>query len=103
MSKPSIEKVYWRSLEALAGSEQEASSLHDEFPKGDFEEYLRTRDASDVSRRGFLGLMGASVAAADSAVGPDSAVAAVGSSPPASSSEPPQAARPSMSIDTTTR
>jgi len=48
---------YWRSLEELAGSEEFQEMLHREFPK----------DASwldDVSRRGFLKTMGASLALA---------------------------------------
>jgi len=48
---------YWRSLEELAGSEDFQEMLHREFPK----------DASwldDVSRRGFLKTMGASLALA---------------------------------------
>src|SRR5438552_2881165 len=49
---------YWRSLEELAGSEEFQEMLHREFPKGACE-WL---DA--VSRRGFLKLMGASLAMA---------------------------------------
>jgi MoCo/4Fe-4S cofactor protein with predicted Tat translocation signal len=49
---------YWRSLEELAGSEDFQEMLHREFPKG-ASEWL---DA--VSRRGFLKLMGASLALA---------------------------------------
>ena len=49
---------YWRSLEELAGSEEFQRMLHREFPKG-ASEWL---DA--VSRRGFLKLMGASMALA---------------------------------------
>src|SRR5438067_1924520 len=49
---------YWRSLEELAGSEEFQEMLHREFPKG-ASEWL---DA--VSRRGFLKLMGASLALA---------------------------------------
>ncbi|HSY65696.1 MAG TPA: TAT-variant-translocated molybdopterin oxidoreductase [Terriglobales bacterium] len=49
---------YWRSLEELAGSQEFQEMLHREFPKG-ASEWL---DA--VSRRGFLKLMGASLAMA---------------------------------------
>ncbi|HEY7096916.1 MAG TPA: TAT-variant-translocated molybdopterin oxidoreductase [Terriglobales bacterium] len=49
---------YWRSLEELAGSENFQEMLHREFPKG-ASEWLDT-----VSRRGFLRLMGASLALA---------------------------------------
>ena len=49
---------YWRSLEELAGSEEFQTALHREFPKG-ASEWLDT-----VSRRGFLKLMGASLAMA---------------------------------------
>jgi molybdopterin-containing oxidoreductase family iron-sulfur binding subunit len=49
---------YWRSLEELAGSAEFQEMLHREFPKG-APEWL---DA--VSRRGFLKLMGASLALA---------------------------------------
>jgi molybdopterin-containing oxidoreductase family iron-sulfur binding subunit len=49
---------YWRSLEELAGSPEFQEMLHREFPKG-ASEWL---DA--VSRRGFLRLMGASLALA---------------------------------------
>src|SRR6476620_2503187 len=49
---------YWRSLEELAGSPDFQEMLHREFPKG-ASEWL---DA--VSRRGFLKLMGASLAMA---------------------------------------
>src|SRR5712692_294478 len=49
---------YWRSLEELAGSPEFQEMLHREFPKG-ASEWL---DA--VSRRGFLKLMGASLAMA---------------------------------------
>ena len=49
---------YWRSLEELAGSSEFQDMLHREFPKG-ASEWL---DA--VSRRGFLKLMGASLAMA---------------------------------------
>jgi len=49
---------YWRSLEELAGSSEFQEMLHREFPKG-ASEWL---DA--VSRRGFLKLMGASLAMA---------------------------------------
>ena len=47
---------YWRSLEELAGSADFQEMMHREFPKG-ASEWL---DA--VSRRGFLKLMGASLA-----------------------------------------
>src|SRR6202158_3639452 len=49
---------YWRSLEELAGSSEFQEMMHREFPKG-ASEWL---DA--VSRRGFLKLMGASMALA---------------------------------------
>ena len=49
---------YWRSLEELAGSPEFQEMLHREFPKG-ASEWL-----DDVSRRGFLQLMGASLALA---------------------------------------
>jgi len=49
---------YWRTLEELAGSEEFQEMLHREFPKG-ASEWLDT-----VSRRGFLKLMGASLALA---------------------------------------
>jgi len=49
---------YWRSLEELAGSQEFQEMMHREFPKG-ASEWL---DA--VSRRGFLKLMGASLALA---------------------------------------
>jgi MoCo/4Fe-4S cofactor protein with predicted Tat translocation signal len=49
---------YWRSLEELAGSSEFQEMMHREFPKG-ASEWL---DA--VSRRGFLKLMGASLALA---------------------------------------
>src|SRR5437773_1479610 len=49
---------YWRSLEELAGSEEFQEMLHREFPKG-ASEWL-----DSVSRRGFLKLMGASMALA---------------------------------------
>ena len=49
---------YWRSLEELAGSEEFRTMMHREFPKGS-SEWL---DA--VSRRGFLQMMGASLALA---------------------------------------
>src|SRR5882724_5902601 len=49
---------YWRTLEELAGSPEFQEMLHREFPKG-ASEWL---DA--VSRRGFLKLMGASLAMA---------------------------------------
>src|SRR6201993_3883936 len=49
---------YWRNLEELAGSEEFREMLHREFPKG-ASEWL-----DSVSRRGFLRLMGASLALA---------------------------------------
>src|SRR5215813_14101990 len=49
---------YWRSLEELAGSEEFQEMLHREFPKG-ASEWLE-----GLSRRGFLQLMGASLALA---------------------------------------
>src|SRR5712664_2562643 len=49
---------YWRSLEELAGSPEFQDMLHREFPKG-ASEWL-----DSVSRRGFLKLMGASLAMA---------------------------------------
>jgi MoCo/4Fe-4S cofactor protein with predicted Tat translocation signal len=49
---------YWRSLEELAGSPEFQEMMHREFPKG-ASEWLDT-----VSRRGFLKLMGASLAMA---------------------------------------
>src|SRR5271163_3873453 len=49
---------YWRSLEELAGSSEFQDMLHREFPKG-ASEWL-----DSVSRRGFLQLMGASLAMA---------------------------------------
>src|SRR5450432_980176 len=49
---------YWRSLEELAGSAEFQEMMHREFPKG-ASEWL---DA--VSRRGFMKLMGASLAMA---------------------------------------
>src|SRR6266403_4921176 len=49
---------YWRSLEQLAGSPDFQEMLHREFPKG-ASEWL-----DSVSRRGFLKLMGASLAMA---------------------------------------
>ncbi len=49
---------YWRSLEELAGSTEFQEMMHREFPKG-ASEWL-----DDVSRRGFMKLMGASLAMA---------------------------------------
>ena len=49
---------YWRSLEELAGSEEFREMMHREFPKGS-SEWL-----DSVSRRGFLQMMGASLALA---------------------------------------
>jgi molybdopterin-containing oxidoreductase family iron-sulfur binding subunit len=49
---------YWRSLEELAGSVEFQEMMHREFPKG-ASEWL-----DEVSRRGFLKLMGASLAMA---------------------------------------
>jgi len=50
--------LYWRSLEELAGTREFQEQLHREFPKG-ASEWL-----DPVSRRGFLKLMGASMALA---------------------------------------
>jgi molybdopterin-containing oxidoreductase family iron-sulfur binding subunit len=49
---------YWRSLEELAGSDEFQEALHREFPKG-ASEWL-----DSVSRRGFMKVMGASMALA---------------------------------------
>src|ERR1700686_4341154 len=49
---------YWRSLEELAGSADFQQALHREFPKG------ASEWVDSVSRRGFLKLMGASMALA---------------------------------------
>ncbi|HEY1273211.1 MAG TPA: TAT-variant-translocated molybdopterin oxidoreductase, partial [Terriglobales bacterium] len=49
---------YWRSLEELAGSDEFREMLHREFPKG------ASEWVDEVSRRGFLKLMGASLALA---------------------------------------
>src|SRR6201997_5548617 len=49
---------YWRSLEELAGSPDFQEMLHREFPKG------ASEWVDAVSRRGFLKLMGASLALA---------------------------------------
>src|SRR5580704_6633799 len=49
---------YWRSLEELAGSPEFRDMLHREFPKG------ASEWVDSVSRRGFLRLMGASLAMA---------------------------------------
>jgi len=49
---------YWRSLEELAGSPEFQEMLHREFPKG------ASEWVDEVSRRGFLKLMGASLALA---------------------------------------
>src|ERR1700686_1456087 len=49
---------FWRSLEELAGSAEFREMMHREFPKG-ASEWL-----DDVSRRGFLKLMGASLSLA---------------------------------------
>src|SRR5215475_1456597 len=49
---------YWRSLQELAGSPEFREMMHREFPKG-ASEWL-----DSVSRRGFLQLMGASLAMA---------------------------------------
>jgi MoCo/4Fe-4S cofactor protein with predicted Tat translocation signal len=57
-----IDKVsgpeYWRSLEELAGSAEFQEALHREFPKG------ASEWVDSVSRRGFLKVMGASMALA---------------------------------------
>ena len=47
---------YWRSLEELAGSAEFQEALHREFPKG------ASEWVDSVSRRGFLKVMGASMA-----------------------------------------
>ena len=49
---------YWRSLEELAGAPEFQEMLHREFPKG------ASEWVDSVSRRGFLRLMGASMALA---------------------------------------
>ena len=49
---------YWRSLEELAGSAEFQEMMHREFPKG------ASEWVDSVSRRGFLKLMGASMALA---------------------------------------
>src|SRR6202049_4069897 len=49
---------YWRSLEELAGSDAFQEALHREFPKG------ASEWVDSVSRRGFLKVMGASMALA---------------------------------------
>jgi molybdopterin-containing oxidoreductase family iron-sulfur binding subunit len=49
---------YWRSLEELAGSTEFQEMMHREFPKG------ASEWVDEVSRRGFLKLMGASLAMA---------------------------------------
>src|SRR5437667_862545 len=49
---------YWRSLEELAGSPEFQEMMHREFPKG------ASEWVDSVSRRGFLQLMGASMALA---------------------------------------
>ncbi|MGA2021437.1 MAG: TAT-variant-translocated molybdopterin oxidoreductase, partial [Candidatus Sulfotelmatobacter sp.] len=49
---------YWRSLEELAGSPAFQEALHREFPKG------ASEWVDSVSRRGFLKVMGASMAMA---------------------------------------
>src|SRR5271157_5864988 len=49
---------YWRSLEELAGSPAFREALHREFPKG------ASEWVDSVSRRGFLKVMGASLALA---------------------------------------
>jgi MoCo/4Fe-4S cofactor protein with predicted Tat translocation signal len=55
---PKTGPEYWRSLEELAGSPEFQEALHREFPKG-ASEWL-----DSVSRRGFLKVMGASMALA---------------------------------------
>src|ERR1700685_3653432 len=49
---------FWRSLEELAGSAEFQEMMHREFPKG------ASAWVDSVSRRGFLKLMGASMALA---------------------------------------
>jgi len=49
---------YWRSLEELAGSNEFRAMMHREFPKG------ASEWVESISRRGFLRLMGASMALA---------------------------------------
>src|ERR1051325_3084644 len=49
---------FWRSLEELAGSSEFQEMMHREFPKG------ASEWVDSVSRRGFLKLMGASMALA---------------------------------------
>src|SRR5580693_5052617 len=49
---------YWRSLEELAGSQEFQEALQREFPKG------ASEWVDSVSRRGFLKVMGASMALA---------------------------------------
>ena len=60
--KSELEKArgpeYWRSLEELAGSPEFREMMHREFPKG------ASEWVDEVSRRGFLKLMGASLALA---------------------------------------
>ncbi len=57
---------YWRSLEELAGSEEFQEMMHREFPKGARSGWM------SVSRRGFLKLMGASMALAGMRPAPSS-------------------------------
>src|SRR6201984_3774253 len=49
-------REYWRSLEELAGSPAFQEALHREFPKG------ASEWVDSISRRGFLKVMGASMA-----------------------------------------
>src|SRR5450755_3350996 len=57
-SDPKNGPEYWRSLEELAGSPAFQEALHREFPKG------ASEWVDSVSRRGFLKVMGASMALA---------------------------------------
>jgi MoCo/4Fe-4S cofactor protein with predicted Tat translocation signal len=58
VSKEKAGPEYWRSLEELAGSAEFQEALHREFPKG------ASEWVDSVSRRGFLQVMGASMALA---------------------------------------
>src|ERR1700747_2576968 len=57
-SNPKNGPEYWRSLEELAGSPAFQEALHREFPKG------ASEWVDSVSRRGFLKVMGESMALA---------------------------------------